>query len=57
MGQNSLTELLNKHPSGQWQQKHHKFAHLTMKNNGFACFANAFFIFVHFPAVLVLSMM
>ena len=37
------------------QQKPHKFAYLTMKNNSFARFARAFFIFWHFEHVLVLS--
>ena len=33
-----------------------KFAYLIMKNNSFARFAHAFFIFEHFSDVLVLSM-
>ena len=37
------------------QQRPHKFAYLTMKNNIFARFARAFFIFWHFVDVLVLS--
>ena len=39
----------------QQRQEHHKFAYLTMKNGSFACFARAFFIFVHLADVLVLS--
>ena len=40
----------------QRQRKRHKFAYLTMKNNSFARFACAFFIFWRFADVLVLSM-
>ena len=43
-------------PRRQRQQERHKYAYLTMKNSSsFARFARAFFIFVHFGAVLVLS--
>ena len=38
------------------QRERHKFAYLTTKNNSFARFARAFFIFSHFANVLVLSM-
>ena len=44
-----------KQPWRRPQQKRHKFAYLTMKNNSFARFARAFLIFVHFADVLVLS--
>ena len=44
-----------KQPRRRRQQKPHKFAYLTMKNNSFARFARAFFIFWHFEDVLVLS--
>ena len=44
-----------KQPRGRWQQERHKFACLTMKNNSFSRFAGAFFIFVPFAVVLVLS--
>ena len=44
-----------KQPRRRRQQKPHKFAYLTMKNNSFARFARAFFIFWHFRDVLVLS--
>ena len=37
------------------QQERHKFAYLTVKNNRFARFARAFFIFGHSADVLVLS--
>ena len=37
------------------QRERHKFAYLTTKNNSFARFARAFFIFSHFTDVLVLS--
>ena len=36
-------------------KERHKFAYLTMKNNSFARFARAFFIFGNFADVLVLS--
>ena len=42
-------------PRQQWQQERHKFAYLTVKNNRFARFARAFFIFGHSADVLVLS--
>ena len=42
-------------PRRRRQQERHKFAYLTMKNNGFARFARAVFIFAHFADVLVLS--
>ena len=45
-----------KQPRRRRQQKPYKFACLTMKNNSFARFARAFFIFWHFEDVLVLSM-
>ena len=44
-----------KQPRRRRQQKPHKFAYLTMKNSIFARFARAFFIFLHFVDVLVLS--
>ena len=44
-----------KQPRRRRQPKPHKFAYLTMKNNSFARFARAFFIFWHFEDVLVLS--
>ena len=34
------------------QRERHKFAYLVGKNNSFACPARAFFIFVHFFAVV-----
>ena len=34
-------------PRRQRQQERHKFAYLTVKNNRFARFARAFFIFGH----------
>ena len=37
------------------QQKPHKFAYLTMKNNIFARFARAFLVFWHFKDILVPS--
>ena len=43
-----------KEPRRRQQQERHKFAYLTMKNNSFARFARAFFIFGHFEDVLVL---
>ena len=42
-------------PRRQRQQERHKFAYLTVKNNRFARFARAFFIFGHSADVLVLS--
>ena len=45
-----------KQPRRRRQQNLHKFAYFTMKNNIFARFARAFFIFWHFEDVLVLSM-
>ena len=45
-----------KQPRRRRQQERHKFAYLTKKNNSFARFARAFFIFLHFADVLVLSM-
>ena len=53
VGGNVIGEL--EHPRRQRQQELHKFAYLTMKNKSFARFAPAFFIFVHFADVLVLS--
>ena len=44
-----------KQPGRRRQQKPDKFAYLTMKNNSFARFARAFFIFLHFVDVPVLS--
>ena len=46
-----------KQPRGRRQQKKKqpKFAYFTMKNIIFARFARAFFIFLHFEDVLVLS--
>ena len=44
-----------KQPRWRWQQERHKFTYLIMKNNTFARFARAFFIFGHFADVLVLS--
>ena len=44
-----------KQPRRRRQQTPLKFAYLTMKNNTFARFARAFFIFWHFEDVLVLS--
>ena len=44
-----------KQPRRRRRQKRHKFAYLTMKNNSFARFARAYFIFEHFADVLVLS--
>jgi len=44
-----------KQPRRRRQQERHKFAYLTTKNNSFAHFARAFFIFLHFTDVLVLS--
>ena len=43
-----------KQPRWRRRQKCHKFAYFTMKNGSFARFARAFFIFVHFAAVIVL---
>ena len=37
------------------EPERHKFAYLTVKNNRFACFARAVFIFGHSADVLVLS--
>ena len=42
-------------PRRRQQQEHHKFAYLTVKNNRFARFARAVFIFGHSADVLVLS--
>ena len=42
-------------PRRHRQQECHKFAYLTVKNNRFARFARAFFIFGHSADVLVLS--
>ena len=39
-----------KTPRRRRQQERHKFTYLTMKNNSFARFARAFFIFRHFAA-------
>ena len=36
-------------------KERHKFAYLTTKNNSFARFARAFFIFLHFAHILVVS--
>ena len=44
-----------KQPRRRRQQERHKFAYLTMKNNTFARFARAFFIFGHLADVLDLS--
>ena len=44
-----------KQPRQRRQQEGHKFAYLTIKNNSFARFARAFFIFSHFADVLVRS--
>ena len=46
-----------KQPRRRRQQERHKFAYLTMKNNSFARFARAFFIFLYFADVLVFSTM
>ena len=48
-------KLSNRELKQPRQQESHKFAHLTMKNNSFARFARAVFIFGHFKDVLVLS--
>ena len=45
-----------KQPRRRRQQERHKFAYLTMKNNSFARFARAFFIFGHFADVFLVSM-
>ena len=45
-----------KQPRRRGQQERHKFAYLTMKNNSFARFARAFFIFGHFADVFLFSM-
>ena len=42
-------------PRRRRQEERHKFAYLKVKNNRFARFARAFFIFGHFADVLVLS--
>ena len=44
-----------KQPRRRRQQERHKFTYLTKKNNRFARFARAFFIFLHFADVLVYS--
>ena len=44
-----------KQPRRRRQQERHKFAYLTMKNNTFARFARAFFIFGHLADVLDFS--
>ena len=44
-----------KRPRRRRQQELHKFAYLTEKNNDFARFARAFFIFSHLVYVHVLS--
>ena len=44
-----------KQPRPRRQQERHKFAYLTIKNNSFARFARAFFIFWHLADVLDLS--
>ena len=52
------SERVNRELKQLWrrrQPKPHKFTYLTMKNNSFARFARAFFIFWHFEDVLVLS--
>ena len=46
---------LLKTPRQRRQKERHKFTYLTMKDNSFARFARAFFIFRHFADVLVLS--
>ena len=46
-----------KQPRRRLQLERHKFAYVTMKNNSFARFARAFFVFSHFADVLVLSTM
>ena len=50
-----LTSRELKQPRRQRQQELHKFAYLTTKNNTFARFARAFFLFSHFDDVLVVS--
>ena len=43
------------HARQRRHKERHKFAYLTMKNNSFACFAQAIFISVHFADAIVLS--
>ena len=50
---NQIREL--KQPRQRRQQQRHLFAYFTMKNNSFACFARAFFIFGHLADILDLS--
>ena len=50
----SLGNLSNHIDEGN-ERRRHKFAYLTTKNNCFARFARAFFVFSHFADVLVLS--
>ena len=52
----SLLKLPVKQPRWRRWLKRHKIAYLTMKNSSFARFACAILIFIHFAAVLVLSM-
>ena len=44
-----------KQPRRRRPRERHKFAYLTTKNNSFARFARAFFIFLNFVDILVLS--
>lgn len=44
-----------KQPRRPRQQERHKVEDVTMKNNSFACFTRAFFIFKHFADLLVVS--
>lgn len=50
---NKIMELMQ--PRRPQQQERHKVEDVTMKNNSFACFTRAFFIFKHFAGVLVVS--
>ena len=50
---NQIREL--KQPQRQRQQERQEFPYLTRKNNSFARFARAFFIFKYLAGVLVLS--
>ena len=52
-GEDDIREL--RQPQRRRQQECHKFVHLTMKNDTFARFARAFFIFREFADVRVLS--
>ena len=51
---NSLIREI-KQPRRRRQRERHKFAYLTKKNNSFARYARAVFVFLHFADVLVLS--